>query len=37
MKGYYTKSGYMGWTGNEYMLFENEGEYTLWYNEFIGE
>ena len=36
MKGYWTKSGYMGWTGDDYQLFENEGEYALWYKEFIG-
>lgn len=35
MKGYYTKSGYMGWTGMEYMLFETESEYALWYKEII--
>lgn len=37
MKGYWTKSGYMGWTGTEYQLFESEGEYALWYKELKGE
>ena len=37
MKGYYVPSGYMGWTGISYQLFETEGEYTLWYKEFIGD
>lgn len=27
MKGYYTSVGYMGWIGNRYMLFSNEGDY----------
>lgn len=36
MKGYYISSGYMGWTGCEYQLFETEGEYALWYKENIG-
>ena len=37
MKGYYISSGYMGWTGMQYMLFETESEYALWYKENIGE
>lgn len=27
MKGYTTASGYMGWTGDGYMLFASEGDY----------
>jgi len=26
-KGYFTASGYMGWIGNRYMLFETESAY----------
>ena len=37
MKGYLVKSGYMGWTGENYQLFETEDEYVLWYREMIGE
>ena len=33
MKGYVTKSGYMGWTGLRYILFDTEGEYISWYRE----
>lgn len=33
MKGYLTATGYMGWTGLDYMLFETESEYALWYKE----
>jgi len=37
MKGYWTLYGYMGWIGgNNWQLFETEGEYALWYKEFIG-
>lgn len=27
MKGYYTSTGYMGWTGSKYMLFASESDY----------
>lgn len=37
MKGYDAKSGWMGWTGTAYQLFETEDEYVLWYRENIGD
>lgn len=37
MKGYLVKSGYMGWTGTKYQLFDTEDEYVSWYREIIGE
>lgn len=33
MKGYYTDSVYMGWTGSQYMPFETETAYREWYQE----
>lgn len=33
MKGYLTKSGYMGWTGEKFILFSTEEEYIEWYRE----
>lgn len=30
MKGYDTYSGYMGWTGERYMLFSCERDYIEW-------
>lgn len=33
MKGYYTYSCYMGWTGHSYRAFASESEYKEWYEE----
>lgn len=32
LKGYYVSSGYMGWTGDKYMLFASEQDYIEWMN-----
>lgn len=37
MKGYLVSTGYMGWTGSEYQLFDTEDEYVSWYRENIGD
>lgn len=37
MKGYLVSTGYMGWTGLEYQLFDTEKEYVSWYREMIGD
>lgn len=37
MKGYLVSTGYMGWTGSEYQLFDTEDEYVSWYRETIGD